>query len=146
MQLSKVLVPVAGNQADDEALRIAFSVTRRAKARIYVIYVIEVKRTLPLDAEIEPELDKGERVLDHAESLAEASDSTIETELLQAREVGPAIVDEAVERGVDAIIMGVPYKKRFGEFTLGTTANYVLKNAPCGVWVCREPIGAAAGH
>src|SRR5690606_17420736 len=98
MQLSKVLVPVAGNQADDEALRIAFSVTRRAKARIYVIYVIEVKRTLPLDAEIEPELDKGERVLDHAESLAEASDSTIETELLQAREVGPAIVDEAVER------------------------------------------------
>lgn len=146
MQLSKVLVPVAGNQADDEALRIAFSVTRRAKARIYVIYVIEVKRTLPLDAEIEPELDKGERVLDHAETLAEESDSTIETELLQAREVGPAIVDEAVERGVDAIIMGVPYKKRFGEFTLGTTANYVLKNAPCRVWVCREPVSSAMGH
>ena len=145
MQISKVLVPVAGTHADDEALRVAFAVTRRAKAKIYVIYVIEVKRTLPLDAEIEPEIEKGERVLDHAEMLAEQSDAKVETELLQAREVGPAIVDEAVERGVDAIIMGVPYKKRFGEFTLGTTANYVLKNAPCRVWVCREPIGPTAG-
>jgi len=143
MQLTKVLVPVAGNHADDEALRAAFALVHRGKARIYVIYVIEVKRTLPIDAEIEAEIDKGERVLDRAEVLAEKADVTIETELLQAREVGPAIVDESVERGVDAIIMGVPYKKRFGEFTLGSTANFVLKNAPCRVWVCREAINPA---
>ncbi|MBI2942324.1 MAG: universal stress protein [Chloroflexi bacterium] len=145
MRLDKILVPVNGSSTDDEALQVATAAGRRNKARIYVIYVIEVKRTLPLDAEIEPEIERGERVLDHAEQVAQASEGTIETELMQAREVGPAIVDEAVERAIDVVIMGVPYKKRYGEFTLGATANYVLKNAPCSVWVCREPISATTG-
>lgn len=140
MNVDKILVPVAGHGTDEDAINLACAVARRRKAKIYVIYVIEVRRTLPLDAEIEPEIEKGERVLDHSEKLAADAATTVETELLQAREVGPAIVDEAVERGVDAIIMGVPYQKRFGEFTLGNTVNYVLKNSPCAVWVCREAI------
>jgi nucleotide-binding universal stress UspA family protein len=140
MRVSKLLVPVAGHGTDDEAIQIACSVGRRQKARIYVIYVIEVKRNLPLDAELEPEQEKGEKVLDRAEKMAAALDANIETELLQAREVGPAIVDEAIERGVDAIVMGLPYKRRFGEFTLGGTVNHVLKNAPCSVWVVRDTI------
>jgi nucleotide-binding universal stress UspA family protein len=138
MKVSKILVPVAGHRTDEDALNLACVVGRRQKAKIFVIYVIEVRRTLPLDAEIEPEIEKGERVLDRTEKLADEAGSGVETELLQAREVGPAIVDEAAERGVDVIIMGVPYKKRFGEFTLGGTVNYVLKNSPCAVWVCRE--------
>ena len=140
MKISKLLVPVAGHRTDDEAIQIACSVGRRQKARIYVIYVIEVKRNLPLDAELEPEQEQGEKVLDHAEQVAATMDAGVETELLQAREVGPAIVDEAIERGVDAIVMGLPYKRRFGEFTLGSTANHVLKHAPCSVWVVREPV------
>ena len=146
MNISKILVPVAGNNTDEDAIHVACGVARRQKARIYVIYVIEVKRTLPLDAEVEPEIEKGERALDHAESVANAVDSSVDTELLQAREVGPAIVDEAVERGVDAIIMGVPYKKRFGEFTLGSSVDYVLKNSPCAVWICREPMSTTAAE
>jgi len=47
--------------------------------------------------------------------------------------VGPAIVDEAVERGVNIIIMGIAYKQRFGQFSLGNVAPYVLKNSPCPV-------------
>ncbi|MDP2728276.1 MAG: universal stress protein, partial [Dehalococcoidia bacterium] len=70
----------------------------------------------------------------------EELDYEVETELLQAREVGPAIVDEAIERGVDLILLGVPYKKRFGEFNMGRVAPYVLKNAPCRVWVIRQAI------
>ncbi len=113
--ISQILVPVNGSPTDDEAIRLASITAKRYKARVLAIYVIEVKRTLPLDAEIQ-------------------------TELLQAREVGPAIVEEAIERNVDVIIMGLPYKRRFGEFSLGTTALYVLKNAPCRVWVLREPM------
>ena len=56
-----------------------------------------------------------------------------ETEALQAREAGPAIIDEAVEREVDLILMGVKYKRRFGQFSLGNVVPYVLKNAPCPV-------------
>ncbi|MBI4302013.1 MAG: universal stress protein [Chloroflexi bacterium] len=140
MDVSKVLVPVHGNKADEEAMRLACAAVRRTKGTIYVIYVIEVKRTLPLDADISTETQRGEGVLDSAEALCDEVECGVEAELLQAREVGPAIVEEAVERGVDLIIMGVDYKKRFGEFDLSRTANYVLKNAPCRVWVCREAI------
>jgi nucleotide-binding universal stress UspA family protein len=119
---------------------LACSVVRKARdSKVYALYVIEVQRQLPLDADLPAENERGENALQHAEQIASKYDLTIETDLLQAREVGPAIVDEAVERGVDLIVLGVDYKRKFGEFTLGKTAPYVLKNAPCRVWVCREP-------
>jgi hypothetical protein len=38
-------------------------------------------------------------------------------------------------------VLGLPYRKRFGgDFAIGRTIPYVLKNAPCAVWVVREPI------
>ena len=63
----------------------------------------------------------------------------LDTVLLQARDVGAAIVDEAIEREADLIICGLPFRRRFGgEFTVGRTIPYILKNAPCAVWVVRE--------
>jgi nucleotide-binding universal stress UspA family protein len=109
-----------------------------AKGQIHAIYVIEVDRTLPLDAEIGPAIARGEQVLVGAERVAQSLEYPIGTDLLQAREVGPAVVDEAVERDVDLIIMGLPYKQRFGQFDLGKTTPYVLKNAPCRVLVVRQ--------
>jgi nucleotide-binding universal stress UspA family protein len=82
-------------------------------------------------------------VLSNAEKIADVMDCQVETEILQARETGPAIVDEAVERGVDMIIMGVEYKKRFGEFGMGDVAPYVLRNAPCPVLLWRGPMEEA---
>jgi hypothetical protein len=49
-------------------------------------------------------------------------------------------VEEAIEAGADLILLGVPYRRKFGEFDLGKTVPYVLKHAPCEVWICREPI------
>ena len=58
---------------------------------------------------------------------------------LQARDVGAAIVDEATERGADLILCGLPFRRRFGgDFAIGSTIPYVLKNAPCATWVVRE--------
>lgn len=150
--IRKILVPVNGQQSDADALTIACRVAKLYKAAIEAIHVIEVKRTLPLDAEMTDEMQRGEDVLDNAERVGQSLDCAIDTELLQAREVGPTVVDEARERGADLIILGLTYKKRFGEFDLGRTAPYVLKNAHCRVWLCRgdqdvalagQPVGAA---
>ena len=66
---------------------------------------------------------------------------TLEPVLLQARDVGAAIVDETIERGADLLVVGLPYRKRFGgEFAIGRTIPYILQNAPCAVWVVRDPI------
>jgi nucleotide-binding universal stress UspA family protein len=138
MKLRRILAPVNGTAIDSEVIEFACSVAKRTKAEIYAIYVIEVKRSLPLDADMQPEMERGEQVLEQAEHIAEANDCRIQSELLQAREIGPAIVDEAIERSVDMVVLGLPFSKRIGEFELGKTASYVLKHAPCRVWVLRE--------
>ena len=133
MDFIKILVPVVGTEADDEAIRLACQLTKKAKGKIWAVYVVTLKRSLPLDAEVEPEIKKAEDILDRAEIIAEELDHDLETELLQAREAGPSIVDDAVEHEVDLILMGIEYKRRFGQFSLGSVVPYVLKNAPCRV-------------
>jgi nucleotide-binding universal stress UspA family protein len=140
MDAKKVLVPINGTEADEEAVKLACQLAKRVKGTIYVTYVIQVDRSLPLDAEIDQEIETGEKVLDRAERIAEDQDYEVRTDLLQAREIGPAVVDEAIERGVGLIVLGLSYKKKFGEFSLGSVVPYVLRNAPSWVIVCREPI------
>jgi nucleotide-binding universal stress UspA family protein len=138
MEFKKILVPVTGTKADDEAMRLACRLGKKDKAKVWAVYVITVKRSLPLDAEIEAETKKAEDILDRIASVAAEEDYEVDTDVLQAREVGPAIVDEAAERGVDLILMGIPYKRHFGQFSLGTVVPYVLINAPCRVILYHE--------
>ncbi len=133
MGFNKILVPVRGTEADEEALKLACGLAKKNKGKIWAVYIITVKRSLPLEAEIEPEMRKAEEIMNRMEGYAEEQDYEIETDVLQAREAGPAIIDEAAERGVNLILMGVKYKKRFGQFSLGSVVPYVLKNAPCPV-------------
>ena len=138
MEFSKILVPVTGTKADDEAIRLACRLAKKNKAKIWAVYVITVKRSLPIEAEIETETRKAEEILDNTEKVAEEEDYEVTTDVLQAREAGLAIVDEAAEQGVDLILMGIPYKRHFGQFSLGTVVPYVLINAPCRVILYHE--------
>ncbi len=133
MEFKRILVPVVGTEADEEAMKLACRLAKKEKGKIWAVCVVAVKRALPLDAEIVPEIQSAEDILDRAERVAEEEDYEAETDILQAREAGPAIIDEAVERGVDLILMGVKYKRRFGQFSLGSVVPYVLKNSPCPV-------------
>jgi len=140
VEFHKILVPVMGTEADEEAVKLACRlIKKRNKGKIWAVYVITIKRTLPLDAEMESEIKKAEGILDHMEMTAEEEGCEIDTDILQAREASLAIVDEAVEQGVDLIVMGVTYGTRFGQFSLGSVVPYVLKNAPCRVILDHQP-------
>jgi len=137
-EFQKILVPVIGGKTDEEVVKLACRLGKKTKAKIWAVYVIAVRRSLPLDADIEPDIKRAEAILDHMEIVAEEEDYEIASDVVQAREVGPAIVDEAVERDVDLIMMGLPYKRRFGQFSMGTVVPYVLTNAPCRILLYRE--------
>jgi nucleotide-binding universal stress UspA family protein len=86
--------------------------------------------------------EEAQRVLDMAEGVAEGLHVKLESVLVQARDVGAAIVDEAEAREADLLILGMPYRTRFGgDFAVGRAVTYALRNAPCAVWVVREPMG-----
>lgn len=137
LRIKDTLVPVDGSAASLDALALACLLSKRNKGTVYAVYVIEVARTLPLDAELEPQANRGEQILQQAEGIAAKLDYQIAGELLQARDSGHAIVDEAIERELDAIVMGVSYDREAGEFQLDHTAQYVLRNAACRVILYR---------
>ena len=139
MELERILVAARGTGVDQIAVELACKISRKSKSKIYLVYVIEVKRSLPVDAIIESDMDKAEKVLTEAEEYAQENDFEVETEIIQARDVGPAIIEVARQYNVDMIIMGMDYKKRFGSFTMGNAIPYVLEEAPCRVLICRDP-------
>jgi nucleotide-binding universal stress UspA family protein len=134
MEFNKILVPVSGSKADEGAIELACDlVKQKGKKTIIAVHVIPVDRSLPLDAEIEAEMNRSEVILSRAEEQIKKRGCAVETEILQAREVGSAIIDVAREHQADLVIISLTYKRQFGEFCLGDVAPYVLKNAPCRV-------------
>ncbi len=138
MKFSQVLVPVSGLAVDDQAIRLAGEVAKRDKAKVLAVNVIEIERALRLDSEQGAQIQRAEQILDRAQKTAKAAGIAIETDLLQSRVAGTALVDEARERGADLIVMGLPFRKRLETFQIGATAMYVLRNVACPVWLCRE--------
>jgi nucleotide-binding universal stress UspA family protein len=131
------LVPITASTATMHGLAVAGDAARHRKAKILVAYVIEVSREFPLDADLDMESRRGEIVLRKAEQVATEGHFTIETDLLQARSAGRAILDEALRRKVSLIAIGVP-AANYGSIDLGRTAEYLLRKAPCEVWLIRE--------
>lgn len=123
-----------------EAVSLACGIAKKNRGKVYAVHVIEVKRSLPLDAELTEEASSGEDVLVRAEKVAQDAGFEIDGELLQAREAGHAIVDEAMERGVDLILLGAEHKAPLGEYQMGRLTQYVLRSAPCSVWLWRHPV------
>lgn len=137
----RAVIALNGGPSDARIVRLVAEQARSIKAELIAVHILEIDWTLPLDSDIAGNSDDVQRVLDSAETIAEGSRVKLESVLLQARDVGAAIVDETVERGADLLVVGLPYRKRFGgDFALGRTIPYILQNAPCAVWVVRDPI------
>ena len=136
--LKTALVPVTGNPLDGEAVALACDLVKPAKGRVWVLYVIEVPRRLPLDAEIASRSAEGESVLRRMEQIGKQHKCKVEGEILQARSLGVAVVDEAVQRSADLIVASASYEEHFGMPTLGEVVPYLLKHSPCRVMVYRD--------
>jgi nucleotide-binding universal stress UspA family protein len=137
----RAVIALNGGSSDARIVRIAAEAAARSKAELIAVHVVEIDWTLPLDADIAGRSEDVQRVLDVAEGIAESGKVALDAVLLQARDVGAAIVDEATERGADLLVAGLPYRKRFGgEFDIGRTIPYILQNSPCTVWIVRDPM------
>ena len=137
----RAVIALAGGTRDERIIRLVSELARPHAAEMVGVHVVEIGWSMPLDADIASRSEEVQQVLDRAEIVAEQAKMRLEPVLLQARDVGPALVDEAAERDADLLVLGLAYRKRFGgDFALGRTIPYVLQHAPCAVWVVREPI------
>ena len=102
----------------------------------------------PLTDDVKELLDKqkgDERILKQMEAVADNHRCMVEAQLVQARKAGAAVVREAVDRGVDAIVVGTPRNENHGTFSHGDNILYLLRYAPCKVIVVRDSDDAAVG-
>lgn len=135
IQTSRILVALKEPDQVEELTALACTLAQaRGGKEILALHVIQTPRSLPLETELTAEVDAGEAMLAKAEAVAERFDLEIRTELLQAREAAPAILEEARERGIDLIILGYNRRRRFGERLLkATTLEHVVRYASCQV-------------
>ncbi|HEX6753731.1 MAG TPA: amino acid permease [Solirubrobacterales bacterium] len=156
-----ILVPVFGGKLDDDIVatagRLAAAEQEESRnedeTRLELVYVIEVPLTLPLDAELAPEVEEAaRRALSRAADVGgEYEDVKVEAEVVRARDVGAGIVEAARRSGTEAIVIGgEPPSKIKGGATLGgigaakpaeigAATEYVLKKAPCRVLLTAPP-------
>jgi nucleotide-binding universal stress UspA family protein len=138
----RLVVYVTGGPDDHRLLEIVEKIGQRHNTHITIAYVVEVQQSMPLDAELPAEIDRGEEVLRSAEAFATrcvgGKRENVRTELLQARSAGAAIVDEAIEDNANAIMLSCSIRKKHGRAVIGDAVDYVLRNAPCEVIVIRR--------
>ncbi len=145
VKIKSAIAAVSGNLADDYAVRFAAQIAERRRGSLYIVHVIEVERSLPVDSELPFHTAAGNDLLDRMEDVTKRFKCKVSLELLQARLAGPAIVHEAAERDVDAVVIGIPYKTKYGKFTLGEAVPYILEHAPCRVVLLRGEIPQEPG-
>ena len=139
LDAKRILVPVNGKPYTERSFRWACQIAREAKTELHAVYVIEVPLALSLESEISDDINKGEEILARIEAIAsEEKYKGLQARFLRARQAGPAVVAESENKFMDIVIVGVPYKRQFGECSLGSTASYIFHNVSCQIMLSRE--------
>ena len=140
----KAVLGLNGGPTDELVIHLGCQLAKAGNAELVAIHVIEVDWRHELSEEMTDQKEVASALLDMAEGIAEQYRVRLTADLLQAREVAAALVDQAIDIGADAIIVGLPYRQRFGgDFQIGDAIPYVFKNAPCQVIVVREPVASS---
>ena len=145
LEYSNILVPVAAGYPSDEAMDLACRLARERRSRIVAMTVVTVPLELPLDAYLPDEVNEANEQLDEARAIGESYGVPVSTRIVRGRVPGRAIVDEAIRRSAEIIVMGGPRRVRLqaGKRAIfGDTVDFVLKHAPCRVMVAAGRVAA----
>lgn len=137
--VSSILVPVNGSPHSERAFRWACQMSRKHKAQLHALHVIEVPMSLSIEAEFTAVVDRAENLLSQYEHIAKDERCRgLAAGHLRARQAGPAIVQEAAVKGADLLAIGISYHPSFGHCSMGETAAYIFQHAPCQVLLWRD--------
>jgi APA family basic amino acid/polyamine antiporter len=153
-----ILVPIFGSPLDDDIIQTAGRLAADdhdgpTGPVIEAVWVFELPLSLPLDAPLpEAQVQRARAALARAKAVGEEyAGVTVATTVVRARRVGQAIVTEARERGVEAIVLAAEEPSRirggtrFGGSSgpldnyVGEISKYVIRKAPCRVIITAPP-------
>jgi APA family basic amino acid/polyamine antiporter len=142
LEYRSILVPVKPGRASEEAIDLGCRLATDRGASISALSVVVVPLELPLDSTLDEEELRADDALDAAAAIAELYGVDVSERLVRARSAGRAIVDEAIRRQSEIIVMGAPRVERRSA-VFSDTVDFVLKHAPCRVMVAAGRKAAA---
>ena len=125
----KIMVGFDGSKVSEAALELAAEHARAFGAQIFLVRSMVGGPDVP-----KRDFENNQRELEYDKSEFKKKNIDCET-LLSVRglEPGEDLTRLAEEHQVDAIIMGVRRRSKVGKLVFGSTAQYVILNAPCPV-------------
>ena len=148
MEIRSILLPTDFSECANFALSYATSFARQANASIICVHVIEpvvptvgytgMAEPLPM-ADISDQLESSaERELPKIAECDECEGLEVE-EVIVHGDAASEIVRVARERGVDLIVIASHGRTGLGRMLFGSTAESVVRHAPCPVLVVKPP-------
>ena len=136
-----IAIVVGGEKLDSNLVYLGCQMAKGAKRKVHFVHVIEVPRTLPLKAILTEESERADRLLNAAMEIAHRVGCEAIPEVVQARDAGSAIVDEARDHHCALLLIGMVRHGNRVQSELNKTVSYVLANSPCRVWLVQDPPG-----
>jgi APA family basic amino acid/polyamine antiporter len=130
-----IVVPIVRSPESEDALIAAARLAADRGSTIVVLHVLEVPLDRPLTADLGALEDRADVLLDDAQALLDEYGVRVVSRLVRARSTPRAIVDEAMARNAELIVVGAPRTALPGRRLLGLTAEKVLKLSPVRVLV-----------
>jgi nucleotide-binding universal stress UspA family protein len=134
-----IAIVVGGDKLDSNLVYLGCQMAKGARRKVHFVHVIEVPRTLPLKAILTEESERADRLLNSAMEIAHRVGCEAIPEVVQARDAGSAIVDEARDHHCALLLIGIVRRGNRIESELSKTVSYVLANSPCRVWLVQDP-------
>lgn len=133
----RLLVPVGANTESEQAIDVAARLAAEHGSSIAVVAVVEIPPVLPLDAHMRDEEAHAHALLHRAAAVAEGYGVTVSLETLRGRDAATAIVNAALARDAQLLVLGAPRRlssnRSVGIF--GHTVEHVLRHAHCRVMI-----------
>jgi basic amino acid/polyamine antiporter, APA family len=144
-EFRRILVPMKLGDIGEEMVATAIAIAKERGAEVLAFTVVRVPRRFPLEGELPADVaDTVERTLEEARALGEDHGVEVRADVVRARSIGHAIIEEAESRNADLIVLGsAPRWRRQARF-FSPTVDFVLRRAPCEVLVVAFPEGVFA--
>ena len=125
----KILVGYDGSKVAENALKLAQKLANVLDASIYIVTSLEQGPQLQ-----KVDIEKAEGELEYLRTPFNIDDINCETHVLVSYLTpGEDLVNFAKENRIDMIVIGVRKRTKVGKFVFGSTAQYVILEAPCPV-------------
>jgi nucleotide-binding universal stress UspA family protein len=131
--IKKILVPTSGTTYSERGIELACRLGEEQKAEIYLVNVLEVPRTLPLEAPLPDAEAKAEDIVKRGEEIVSLRGLPVRGEVKRGRVAGEEIIRAAKDWEADLIVMGIRSQVTMAQDILGRDSGLILRRAPCEV-------------